>query len=116
MVSLRWFISGKLSEYGGGKTEVGGAHLVDEGVNLKPVRVFMHTRSQTTGDALILDINDDGQSIFTYQPQLQGGKEKIWTTVDAVIRGGSVVTLDIDQVSGTLPGEDLTVQLDCEEI
>lgn len=108
---LRWFLSGRLSEYGGSKAEVQGSYRLDQ--DYKPVEVYMRTKVTSTGRNLIVDINDDGESIFSSHPTLPSGLgEHTHTTINPVVmREGSIVTLDIDQVSNTAAGEDLTVIL-----
>lgn len=112
---LRWYLDGRLSEYGGGVTEVGGVHRLDQ--DYRPVGVFLGTNSNniSTGRTIEIDINDDGVSIFDSDavPSLPTGLGKhFFTTINQVaMREGSIVTLDIDQVSNTVAGEDLTVEL-----
>lgn len=69
-----------------------------------------------TGDDLVVDVNLNGVSIFTTQaqrPRVAAG-----TFVDlvsppdvAAFVANDWLTVDIDQVGSTLPGEDLTVSL-----
>lgn len=116
-LSLRWFVSGVLSEHGGGVTEAGGAHFLDR--DYKPVRVFLRLGSVASGRPLIVDINDDGTTIFGTgdKPALADDlQEHVFSAFSGIIiRKDSTITLDIDQISEETPGEDLTVQLDLDE-
>lgn len=109
---LRWFVPGRLSEFGDAPSEVQGVHVLDD--DYEPGDTFLHQRLASTGRNLIIDINDDGVSIFDNQPALPSGlKQHVHSTVNRVaMRKGSVISLDIDQVSATAAGEDLTVILD----
>jgi hypothetical protein len=118
-LELRWFIKGVLSETGVKGVEVEGIYRLKDDQDYIPEKVFMHTKTDTTGSPIIIDINDDGISIFpaVNRPQLSNDSEVMWETFDPVVmRGDSIITLDIDQVSGTVPGEDLTVILYLNEI
>ena len=116
-LSLRWFVPGQLSEYGGGATQVGGADRLDR--DYVAEGVLLNLRSAASGDPTIVDINDDGTSMFgpTEKPALPDDLEAHYFTAFSpnVARRGSVITMDIDQVSMETPGEDLTVQLDLNE-
>lgn len=109
---LRWYIDGNIAR---AKTEVGGVYTLD--ANYVPVAVDISVRVPGTGESMILDINDDGTSIFTYRPSLtENQTEHRWTTIpENVMRKGSKVTLDIDSVFGTDTARDLTVELLLEE-
>ena len=109
-LSLRWFIKGVLSESGVVGTEIQGVYRTPDNVDYQLDRVYLRQRIKPEGTPTIIDINDDGVSLFTYNPQLNGFQDKMWTTCnDTVIEGGSIISLDIDSVSPTICGEDLTV-------
>ena len=114
-----WHEPGVMSE-----TNVVGTNTKEEYTTDKtyvPERVILRlkTPGATDGDALTIDINDDGASIFDVNPTIgQGLTEAIVTSFKSTlvqIAKDSVLTLDIDQVSGTTAGNDLTVQLDLAE-
>ena len=74
-----------------------------------------HVGTAPTGQSLIVDINDDGTTVFTSQgnrPTIAAG-----ATDDAAgaadggtaIAAGSVISLDVDQVGSGTAGSDLTV-------
>ena len=111
---LRWFIEG---EQGGIKQEIGGTHILD--ADYYPVSVHLSLRRACKGARpLKVDITDDGTSIFNgNKPALNTQSDKVWTTIPReVIREGSIVKLNRDQVASEDPGEDLTVELCLEEV
>ncbi len=116
--SLRWHVSGLLSEHGGGVTAIGGAHFLDR--DYTPTRVFLRLESVASGRPLIVDINDDGATIFGSgdKPALPDDtQEHVFSAFSGIIiRKDSTITLDIDQISRETPGEGLTVQLDLDEV
>jgi len=114
---LTWYISNVLSNNVEG-TNVSTEYVMD--ADYVPVRVILRQKTAQGGDATIIDINDDGTSIFgTLKPSLsQGVASAEWTVFEsslAAILKDSVITLDVDQVSGTTPGADLTVQLELDK-
>jgi len=109
---LRWYIDGSISR---AKTWVGGSHQLD--ADYKPEQVNMSVREtgKITRPTLV-DINDDGVSIFADMDSnpalLPYQNYKTWTTLNPkVMRKGSIITLDIDQVCEETPCRDLTVEL-----
>ncbi len=110
---LRWFIEG---EQGSIKQNVGGSHILDD--DYKPLWVHLNLRRAIKGARpLKIDITDDGVSIFNDKPALVAGQsDKISTTIPRdVMREGSILKLNRDQVADLDPGEDLTVELGLEE-
>lgn len=114
-----WHEPGVMSE-----TDVVGVNTKEEYTTDKdyvPARVILRlkTPGATDGAALTIDINDDGDSIFDVNPTIgQGLTEVVITSFKSTlvaIAKDSVLTLDIDQVSGTTAGNDLTVQIDLDE-
>ena len=106
---LRWYIDGTISR---SKTEVGGTYLLDG--DYVPEWVHITARLAGQGSApLVIDINDDGVSIFTYKPALtEAQTSHKWTTIPGdTMREGSLVTLDIDETFNELACRDLTVEL-----
>ena len=79
-----------------------------------PVRAWMHATTAPTAREVIIDINVDGVSIFSYQPRMRNEQD-----VDAAdfattqFSKDSLVSLDIDQADGIAQG--LTVGLEIEE-
>ncbi len=117
-LSLRWFVPGNLAEHAGGVTEVGGAHYLDR--DYKVIGAFLRLGTVATGEPIIVDINDDGASLFGsgQEPSLPSDLQDHYYTAFArgiIAEKGSTLTMDIDQVSSSTPGEDLTVQIDLDE-
>ena len=111
---LRWFVEG---EQGGIKQEVGGTYILD--ADYYPVSVHLSLRRTTKGSRpLKIDITDDGVSILDgNKPALNAQSDKIWTTIPReVMREGSIIKLNRDQIANEDPGEDLTVELYLEEV
>lgn len=111
---LRWYIDGTISR---AKTEVGGTHILDadyipEWVHLT-VRVVGHGNQP-----LVIDINDDGDSLFTDKPALtEYQTDHKWTTIPGnTLREDSVITLDIDQGFNELACRDMTVELGLRKV
>ncbi len=114
-----WHEPGVMSETNVVGTNTKEAYTTDKDYVPERVILRLKTPGATDGDSLTIDINDDGVSIFDVNPTIgQGLTEMIVTSFKSTlvqINKDSVLTLDIDQVSGTTPGNDLTVQLDLAE-
>ena len=111
---LRWFVDG---EQGGIKLEIGGTQTVE--ADYIPVSVHLSLRQATKGARpLKVDITDDGVSIFDDdKPAMTAESDKVWTTIpEEVIREGSILKLNRDQVADEQFGEDLTVELYLEKV
>ena len=109
---LRWYIDGGISRT---KTEVGGKHKLDR--DYDSVRVTMMVRVVGSGStSTIIDINDDGTSIFTNRPALASTHpEKTWTSFKGnTLRKDSIITLDVDQIPNLQGPRDLTVEFELE--
>lgn len=81
--------------------------LIVEGISLK-------AKGAPTGAAFIMDINNDGVSIFSTRPQIDagaitGGGTAVFSST--VIPVNSVLTLDVDQIGSTFAGSGITVML-----
>lgn len=79
--------------------------------------VQVHVGTAPTGAALIVDVNDDGTTVFTTQgnrPQVaDGANDDTSGTPDggtSVVKD-SVITIDVDQVGSGTAGADLTVHV-----
>ena len=111
---LRWHIPGVLSETGVKDTDVkGNAYKLDR--DYIPVECWVRLKSAPSGMTLIIDINDDGTSIFSERPVMTDNQlDEVFNTFASPhlsMLKDSIVTLDIDQVSNSNPGEDLVVEL-----
>lgn len=81
-----------------------------------PVRAWVHLNRAPTGSELIIDINLDGVSIFTYRPRLKDDTDvEEDSFASAQFKKDSLVSLDIDQVGSKEPGKEMTVGLELEE-
>lgn len=83
-----------------------------------PKSVKLYAETAPTGSALICDIDDDGVSIFSTNPQIaisenEGGDSAVISA--ASIAADSKLTLNVDQIGSTIAGADLTVELHCIE-
>lgn len=113
---LTWFVSGVLSNSKVG-ADVGPAYRLD--ANYRPVRVWLRLKSAPSGAPAVVDINDDGTSIFSSAPRIHGVEMKS-THFDVsgapTMAEGSVVTCDLDSVSSATPGTDLSVALELRKV
>ena len=111
---LRWYMDGTTSRP---KIEVGGTYLLED--DYIPEWVHLTVRVAGHGDTpLVVDINDDGTSIFIDRPALtEYQTEHKWTTIpENTLREGSIITCDIDQTFSELACRDLTVELGLKKI
>lgn len=119
---LTWYISGVLSQTGVVGSNYGMEYTLDK--DYRPIRLLLRvkTKPDPSGTPLTVDINEkkfgytDRDSIFPDQKPIlvtEDAEYNGWS--EKVLQKDSVISLDIDQVSPTTPGEDLSVQLDLEE-
>lgn len=76
--------------------------------------IDLHVKTAPTGAALIVDINENGSTMYSTRPQISdGATTEAGTEVlsDTDLAAGSVITLDIDQVGSTVAGSSITVEL-----
>jgi len=111
---LHWYVDGKISR---AKTQVGGVFKLE--ADYRPTEVYLNAR--IVGDGTIptqIDILTDGVSIFDTKACLINGQtDKTWTTIkDGIMREGSIVRLDISQVTDVTNCHDLTVELTTETV
>lgn len=79
-----------------------------------PVRAWLHT-SVAPIKEVIIDINVDGQSVFSYRPRLQNENDAESTDFASVqISKDSLITLDVDDHGGGSGGA-MTVGLELED-
>lgn len=115
---LTWFIAGGLHQNVVG-TNVSTEYVLDD--DYVPVKVYLRQKAAQSGNPTVVDINVDGESIFdTVKPSVnQGLLTTEWDVFDpdaSIYEAGSVVTLDVDSVSVTVPGSDLSVSLELDKI
>lgn len=113
-----WYLNGQLSEYNGKVDVANHYYLV---VDYKPVSVIVTAKVAPTGATLVVDINANGTSLFSTNPNLSvNSVQFIGHTflADGTSRlgKGSVLTLDVDAVGSGESGANLTVQLELEEL
>lgn len=77
-------------------------------------KVHIAADTAPTGQAVIVDINENGTTIFTTQanrPQIAAGSNTGQTTTidDASWADGNYLTMDVDQIGSGTAGADLTV-------
>ncbi len=105
---LTWYIEG----ISGDGTRQGPTFTLDEDYGL-PGIVKIHATQAPDADDLIVDIKDDGTSIFTKQPRLQKGHTTDWWEEFnfslSKMEKDSLVSLDVVQSGGA---KRLTVQLE----
>lgn len=107
MRTLTWYLP--TVGPGAGQRE---AYRLDD--SYTPVRAWVHSVIAPLGSELVLDINVDGVSIFSYQLRLQDDKDA--DTADFAVTQFSkdaLVSLDVDQAGGNT--ERVTVGLELEE-
>ena len=98
-------------------TSVTPALIVPKAMTI--TKAFAYVKTAPTGQALLLDINVGGTSIWnvdqnnrlTVAAAAQSGNQTIFDTTS--LSEGDVITLDVDQVGSTVAGADLTVALRC---
>jgi len=110
---LRWYMDGNISRR---KVEVGGTYRLD--ADYVPEWVSITARLAGYGSSSIIDINDDGVSIFNDRPALtEYQTEKRWTTIpENTLREDSIITCDIDQIFSEDTCRDLTVELGLRKV
>jgi len=120
---LCWHIKGVLSETGVEDTDVEGqAHRLDK--DYIPTEVWLRVKRASQGlegTGIIVDINDDGVSIFGEGQEATLPDNTTENTCDTfsspslVLQDESIITLDIDQVGEEYAGKDLAVELYLDE-
>ena len=116
---LRWHIKGVLSETGVKDTDVEGqAHKLDRDYIPEDTWLRVKRASQgLEGTGIIVDINDDGVSIFgegqeaSLPDNTNENTCNTFSSPELVLKSGSVITLDVDQVGKEYAGKDLVVEL-----
>ena len=109
MRTLIWHKEGAV----GPGTDIGEAYRLDGSYN--PVRLWVRLKTAVGGaNALILDVNVDGTSIFALRPTMLKGATEIEEDAFASVQFSkdSVVTLDVDQIGDT---SGMTVGLELDE-
>lgn len=106
--SMVWFLD-DIAEFGTSQ----GAHVTMP-VGFTVTGIDLRATTPPTGASLIVDINENGTSLFSTNPEIdatatvEDGNEVL---SDTILAAGSVITVDIDQVGSTFAGSGLTIML-----
>ena len=76
--------------------------------------VVINTKEGPTGAALVVDINENGSTVFSTNPRIADGattEDQNDVFSDTTIAKGAKITLDIDSVGSTFAGERITIML-----
>jgi hypothetical protein len=106
--AMVWFIDDTLTA----GTSKGSIVIMPFGMTLTNVNLKVHT--PPTGAAIIVDINEDGSTLFTTRPQINTtatDDNDGHSFTDTVLAEGAVLDIDIDQVGSTYAGSGLTIML-----
>ena len=83
-------------------------------VNMDLRDVVINAKEGPTGAAFIIDINENGSTVFSTNPEIDDGattEDGNHIFSDTSIAIGAKITLDVDQVGSSFAGESITVQL-----
>ena len=108
VTGMGWYIDGTLAT---GTTQ-GPEITMPFGMTL--TSVSLRAKTAPTGQAVIVDINENGTTLFSTRPQINasattGGSSAVFS--DATVAAGSVLTIDIDQVGSSAAGAGMTIIL-----
>ncbi|MBU1066976.1 hypothetical protein KKE60_04285 [Patescibacteria group bacterium] len=112
--SLTWLAAGDVAVQ-----FYGPALYVKRDLDIESVQLYVPVGSEPTGCSLIVDIEDDGASIFSTTPEIDAGqhlKDGNEVFSATTIAAGSWMRMRVLQKGSTLPGTDLTVMLNCMKI
>lgn len=107
-----WFIPGTVTA----DTEQGPTYRLKRACTVEDVE--LHVQTAPTGATLIIDINEDGTTIFSTKPEIDISAETEddnHVISDSALAAGAELTMDIDQIGSTVAGSDLTVLLHVKE-
>ena len=104
---LRWYFSGQVRPL----TRVDGIHTLE--TDYRPEKVVMNFGDSPDGNApTVIDIKDDGVSIFADDKAASTQASKTWTTMPGnTMYEDSIISMDVYSVGQEFPGSDLTVEL-----
>lgn len=106
---VAWALSGEVDV---GTEQIPTIHL--DGPH-QGIAVWLRAKTAPVGADLIVDINEDGVSLFSTRPQIndganEGGGSAVFSDTD--LADNAKLTLDVDQVGSGTKGSDLTVILE----
>ena len=114
LTTFAWTVTGTLTT----GTSVSPILIVPN--NLTIIKAYAAVKTAPTGQAILIDINIGGTSIWASTQAnrltiaasaLTGTQTSFDTTA---LTDGGLLTVDLDQVGSILPGESLTIELKCE--
>jgi len=106
---------------GGGELEVGSGYFrIYAPVAMTIDKVFAAVTTAPTGDAIIVDVNKNGTTIFTTQgsrPSIAATEytDESDTPDVTTLAAGDYLTFDIDQIGSTVAGSNITVHVRCKQ-
>lgn len=106
--TLVWYIDGALST----GTDQSAAVTMPFGFTVTDID--LDAKTAPAGAALIVDINENGTTIYSTNPQINdSATTEAGTEVlsDTTLAAGSRITVDIDQIGSTTGGSSLTIML-----
>jgi hypothetical protein len=111
-------ISGQFIFTVSGELSVGANKTLElfPGASLTLTEVFISVKTAPTGATLIVDVNKNGTTIFTNQanrPTIADGETSDTSgtpDVTAIVKNDKI-TIDIDQVGSSTPGEDISIHV-----
>lgn len=106
--SMIWYIDGALTT----GTNIGPTIVMPFAMTLSDVD--LRVKDAPTGQAIIIDINENDTTVFSTRPQIVASatsEDDNQVFSDTELAAGSEVTIDIDQVGSTLSGTGLTIIL-----
>jgi hypothetical protein len=106
--AMVWFLDSTLTT---GATQ-GAVILMPFGFTVSDID--LRTTTPPTGTGVIIDINENGSSIYSTKPQVQAtqtGEDGFEVISDTTLAAGSEITVDIDQIGSTFAGSGLTIIL-----
>jgi hypothetical protein len=105
---MTWYLDGTVS------TGVSQGAVVIMPFGMTVTDVDLKAKGIPTGAAFIVDINENGSTIFSTRPEIDAGQSREdgnHVISDTNIAEGSEVTVDVDQVGSTFAGSGVTVML-----
>jgi hypothetical protein len=106
--AMTWYLDGTVS------TGVSQGAVVIMPFGMTVTDVDLKAKGIPTGAAFIVDINENGSTIFSTRPEIDAGQSREdgnHVISDTNIAEGSEVTVDVDQVGSTFAGSGVTVML-----
>lgn len=106
--AMTWYIDGDIAT----GTSQSATVIMPFGMTLTDVDLAIKTAP--TGQSLIVDINEDGSTLFSTRPEIDASavrEDGNHAFSDTSLAAGSSITIDIDQVGSGTAGNGLTIML-----